>query len=98
MIMANETRSRFSWMNSFTNMAHVLRQKPPPGRRCAVWGGSRCVIGNCPCVAAFTSPPRLSPPRPPAPHPPHPTFSHHTPCLTTHHPPPRPPPTCHSPP
>src|SRR5262245_19583679 len=47
MIMANETRSRLSWMNSFTNMAHVLRQKPSPGRRWAVWGGSRCVIGNC---------------------------------------------------
>ena len=30
MIMANDTRSRRSWMNSFTSIAQVLRQKPLP--------------------------------------------------------------------
>ena len=31
MIMANDTRSRRNWMNSFSSMAQVLRQKPLPG-------------------------------------------------------------------
>ncbi len=30
MIMANDTRSRLSWMNSFTSIAQVLRQNPLP--------------------------------------------------------------------
>ncbi len=35
MIIANETRSRRSWMNSLISIAQVRRQKPPR-RRCAV--------------------------------------------------------------
>ena len=41
MIMANETRSRRSWMNSFTSIAQVRRKNPWPLRRRGACGGEQ---------------------------------------------------------
>ena len=41
-IIANDTRSRRNWINSFISIALVLRQKPPPlGRRGTSWDEMR---------------------------------------------------------
>ena len=52
MIIANETRSRLSWMNSLTSIAPAAPPEPP--RRDAVPVGAR-VIGNCPCARLIRS-------------------------------------------
>src|SRR5665647_2943865 len=43
-IIISDTWSRRSWMNSFTSIAQVLRQKPWPRWRRGAWVGSMCVM------------------------------------------------------
>ncbi len=47
-IIAKETRSRLSWMNSLISIAQVRRQKPPEerARGAVVW--TNVLIGNYP--------------------------------------------------
>ena len=54
MIIANDTRSRRSWMNSLISIAPVRRQKPDRPLPLARFGAA-AVIGNCPLRAAIRS-------------------------------------------